>query len=228
VSTVAFVWGATLQFRVEQYALGTAAVFTPAAVLDGGHKLPMGLLVGGIVGLAGALLLRVPWRVMGDALAIGACVIMTVGRIGCFLNGCCSGLACPTWLAPLCPRYGIGSEAHGLQLAHRDILPGTPLSLPVHPLPLYFLAAAGATLLVLLAIRRAGARDGTAGAVFLVTYPALHLALEHLRASTGGSPTTLSALLPTIGIAVGATALAMRLRRADVSATHVPASAGRG
>ena len=77
--------------------------------------------------------------VAAPAVAIGA----AVGRIGCFLNGCCHGSVCDL-RGPI--RFPAGSHAWVRQLNAGLDPAGRPLSLPVHPTQLY---SAGPRLLVL-------------------------------------------------------------------------------
>lgn len=202
-----FLWGVAAQFRLEHYEAVQAMLFRPSAVFDGGHRLPLGLLIGSTSAFLAARLVRATWAPIAAGLAIGTCLMIAIGRIGCFLNGCCSGLVCTAWTFP-CIRYGPGSEAHGLQLAHRLIAPGTPLSLPVHPLPLYFLVTAAALGGWLWWLLRRGTRPAVVAMLFAVIYPATQLALELLRASTQGHPTGLRLWGPVAGMVVGGILLA--------------------
>ena len=120
-------------------------------------------------GLSGSLLYwcRRPyplWKmidVAAPAVAIGA----AVGRIGCFLNGCCDGAVCSL---PWGVRFPAGSHAWMRQVNAGLISEGSPLSLPVHPTQLYAAVAALAVLGLLLAYfpwrtpagRSDGALDG--------------------------------------------------------------------
>ncbi|ACY16985.1 prolipoprotein diacylglyceryl transferase [Haliangium ochraceum] len=135
----------------------------------------------------GGLLLAVPggiWFVrrrglpLGQVLDIAApCVMLGLGlgRIGCFLNGCCYG---EVTAGPL----GV-------------LFPGRVL--PVHPTQLY--EALGALVLfaaLLLAVRAGGrlvrARAGALFAVMLMSYGVLRFALEWLRDDPRGSLGALS------------------------------------
>jgi phosphatidylglycerol:prolipoprotein diacylglycerol transferase len=214
VTVAAFLWGVTAQFRSEHYDVGPTLFFEPMAVFAGGHQLPLGLLTGGIAAYAAAKLVRVPWGIVGDSLAIGACVMIAIGRIGCLVNGCCTGVICDGSWSSLCLRHGRGSEPHGLQLAARLIAPGDTLSLPVHPLPLYFMATASALLAGLLVLRRRHARTGLIGALFMLVYPATQLFLEFFRASTGGAPAGLRLTIPALTIVVGMVLVWLTLRAA--------------
>jgi phosphatidylglycerol---prolipoprotein diacylglyceryl transferase len=134
-------------------------------------------------GLTGSLLYR--WRrpyplmkmldVAAPAVAIGA----AVGRIGCFLNGCCDGAVCNL---PWGVRFPAGSHAWVRQANAGLISEGSPLSLPVHPTQLYAAAAALAVLGLLLAYLPWRRRPGEVMAVLMVMYSITRWPIEALRA----------------------------------------------
>jgi prolipoprotein diacylglyceryltransferase len=179
----AFVFGAKLQYQLEGLPLLAAIRFTPTFLFDGGMRLPLGLLLGGVVTCAAAAVLGARWRSVGDAWAIGGGAMIAVGRLGCFLAGCCAGTACGAW-APrlLCLRYPPGTEVFAEQVMMGLIGPSSPASLPIHPLPLYFAAASLITTFGLVALLRRGARPGAVLLAFCIVRPLTKLALEPLRA----------------------------------------------
>jgi len=203
-----FVWGATLQFRLAFWHLGDAFLFSPTDVFVWGHMLPLGIVVGGAFAAATALALRVPWLCMADALAIGACVMMAAGRFGCVVAGCCTGSVCGRYLTPFCIRYGPGSEPYEWQQLAQIIPPSAELSLPVHPLPFYFIATSAMMAVVLFGIMRRSAKPGLAAAVFAVVYPAVTLLLEQVRGLRGGREVRLA--VPAITLLASCVWLAVR------------------
>ncbi len=89
-------------------------------------------------GLAGSILywLRRPfpfWK-MTDVAAPAVAIGIAIGRIGCFLNGCCYG--CVSHL-PWAVRFPAGSHAWARQVDAGLISPLTTYSLPVHPTQIY-------------------------------------------------------------------------------------------
>jgi phosphatidylglycerol:prolipoprotein diacylglycerol transferase len=138
-----------------------------------------GCILGGLIG---SILYWVrhpfPFGPMADAVAPALAVGIALGRIGCFLNGCCFGAvtACP-----LAVTFPAGAPAW-LQHVHFGLLPPTaPRSLPLHPTQLYA-ALDGLVLLGLLTWfypRRR--RDGEVMALLMVTYPVLRFWNESLR-----------------------------------------------
>ena len=93
----------------------------------------LGMVAGGIVGVATSRrLLRLPLAV-GDAFALALPVGLLVGRVGCLLRGCCFGT--PTSL-PWAISYSPGSLAQSLQ-AQRGLVAPASSSLPIHPVQVY-------------------------------------------------------------------------------------------
>jgi phosphatidylglycerol:prolipoprotein diacylglycerol transferase len=101
-----------------------------------------------------------------------------LGRIGCFLNGCCFGGVCQEGLAV---RFPSDSHPWWRQVNLGLITEDATQSLPVHPVQFY---EAGANiliyaLLVLVFLKRR--RHGMVVALYLMTYPLSRFLLEFLR-----------------------------------------------
>ncbi len=120
---------------------------------------------------------------LADCIAPGLLVGLAIGRIGCFLNGCCYGGACDL---PWAVRFPPDSPPW-LDQAARGLLPaaaadgGPPWSLPVHPAQLY--AAIDAAILAVLACLATplARRDGQVFALVLTLHPISRLLLEAIR-----------------------------------------------
>lgn len=213
----AFAVGTRLQGALELEGFWTAlSSMSGAGFVYGPRRLPLGLLTGGLAAAAVGVVTRASLRDLGDALALGASALITIGRVGCFLNGCCTGAVCGPW-APhaLCMAYGPGTETYLLQVATGVIPPGTPMSLPVHPLPLYFGVAALITFVALVVLFRRGAAPGTMLAVFCVVRPTTKLLFETLRMSTLARSDALMVAIPAGVLATTlATLLVLAVRRA--------------
>ncbi len=110
------------------YALFFPAMFwkDPWGVLLGsGGLVWYGGVVGSLMVLASAAAYKHwPWRMLLDSLALGAVLGQSIGRLGCFLSGCCYGA--PTTL-PWAVVYPLGHQTHP-DLVHVQ---------HVHPSPLY-------------------------------------------------------------------------------------------
>jgi phosphatidylglycerol:prolipoprotein diacylglycerol transferase len=124
-----------------------------------------------------------PLRAFLDVVAPSLAVGMMIGRLGCFLNGCCYGDRCDNlpWAIAF-PRLSPPWWAqHNAQWIGAD----AAWSLPVHPTQLYA-AIDGLVLFFLLSayypLRR---RDGEVMALLMVTYPVTRFLVEYLRSDEG-------------------------------------------
>jgi phosphatidylglycerol:prolipoprotein diacylglycerol transferase len=134
-------------------------------------------------GFAGLFLYRwarpFPLAATLDVLAPSVALGSGIGRIGCFLNGCCFGDVCN--IPALAVRFPQGSPPWSAEHA-RGLIPSTALtSLPIHPTQLYA-ALDGLVLWALLSafypLRR---RDGEVIALLMITYPITRFLIERLR-----------------------------------------------
>jgi len=122
---------------------------------------------------------------LADCIAPGLLVGLAIGRIGCFLNGCCYGGPCDL---PWAVRFPPESPPW-LDQAARGLLPAAaadgsrPWSLPVHPAQLY--ATIDAAILAVLACVASATplarRDGQVFALVLTLHPISRLLLEAIR-----------------------------------------------
>ncbi len=137
-------------------------------------------------GLAGSLLFWArhpfPFWAMCDAVAPALGIGIAIGRVGCYLNGCCFGEACDL---PWAITFPSGTLPWFHHVASGWLSPGAPRSLPVQPSQLYAVAD-GLILLILLSayypLRR---RDGEVMALLMVTYPVTRFLIEGLRDDEG-------------------------------------------
>jgi phosphatidylglycerol---prolipoprotein diacylglyceryl transferase len=133
-------------------------------------------------GLSGSIVywLRRPfpfWR-MADAVAPGVAIGAAVGRIGCFLNGCCHGSACElAWAV----RFPAGSHAWARQVNDGLISHQALMSLPVHPTQLYSGAAGLFVLGALLLYARRDRSPGQVIALLMIAYSVTRWPIESLR-----------------------------------------------
>lgn len=210
LATAGLIVGAKLQYRLEAMPIAEALRLSPVELFEPGMRIPLGMLLGGLSAGLGCMALGVPWRSAGDALAVGALTVIPIGRIGCFLNGCCMGTVCGRWALPLCLGYPPGSEVYEQQV-REQLLPMTAaVSLPVHPLPLYFAAGALAIVLVLLRTWRRAA-PGVTLLVACVLGSAGKVALETLRAEV--RPPEIMYGIPLLTLAVSLAIVPVLFRR---------------
>jgi phosphatidylglycerol:prolipoprotein diacylglycerol transferase len=121
-------YGVPAAITLSAALLGLAGAFLGGRILNAVVAGPLGLLsggtafLGGLVGGAGAVIgyglvrgLRL--GAMLDALALGLPCGHALGRLGCFMAGCCFG---KQWSGPLAVRFPEGSlAARTLELAQR-------------------------------------------------------------------------------------------------------------
>lgn len=154
--------------------------------LRGGFVFYGGLIGGAAGAIAWLTRGRRPVLAFGDLVAPGLAVSLALGRIGCWLNGCCYGRpASWGWAVP-----GLGD------------------GVPRHPVPLYETAGALGLAAILLAlppppVERRGARLG----LFAAGYAVLRFSLEVLRDDPRGPALlglSVSQTISLLGLGVGA------------------------
>jgi prolipoprotein diacylglyceryltransferase len=113
-----------------------------------------------------------------DVAVAAGCVGYAIGKLGCFLAGCCHGTPCDL---PWCISFPAGSAAAFEYQAER--IASTPVtSLAVHPLQLYELFVyLGLGVAILILINRRKKLGGIIGLVGLLAAIAINLGLSPLR-----------------------------------------------
>lgn len=134
---------------------------------------------------------------LADVVAPGLLLGLAIGRVGCFLNGCCYGGPCEL---PWAVSFPAGTEV----AAKYPLSVGGP-SVPVHPAQLY--AAIDAALLAALAVAFTplARRDGEVFALTLTIHPIARLLLEQIRVDEPpalGTPLSISQLLSFLLLAL--------------------------
>jgi phosphatidylglycerol:prolipoprotein diacylglycerol transferase len=165
-----------------------------------------GCIFGGLIGTMIAWRRKpFPFLKMADAVAPALAWGAGIGRLGCFLNGCCHGTVSESRCALTFPA---GSIPWYDQVAHGLIPPDALRSLPVHPAQLYAAGTAIALLVVMLAYHSRRRFDGEVMTILMVGYAMTRFWVEGLR---GDQPTSLLGLtfsqivsLVLLGFGVGA------------------------
>lgn len=170
--------GARLFYVVQYWGDQVNSLADVFQIWKGGIVL-YGSIMGGAAGFLLYWRLRpFPLRPMIDVIAPSLALGIAIGRLGCFLNGCCYGDRCDL---PWGVSFPLGSPAWGEQVRSGLINQDRHWSLPVHPTQLYS-SLDGFILLVLLTayypLRR---RDGQVMALLMVTYPVSRFLIEWLR-----------------------------------------------
>jgi phosphatidylglycerol:prolipoprotein diacylglycerol transferase len=145
---------------------------------------------------------------LADCITPGLLLGLAIGRVGCFLNGCCYGGPCDLpWAVRFPPESPpwLDQAARGLLnvAAERP----QPWSLPVHPAQLY--AAIDAALLSLLTVcfTPLARRAGEVFALALTLHPLSRLLLEHIRIDEPpalGTPLSISQLVSLVLLCLAA------------------------
>ncbi len=177
-----------------------------------GFALYGGLVAAGTVALGAAPLLRVQRGRLADAAVPAVAAGIAIARVGCFLNGCCGGVATSV---PWAVRFPIGSSSWSSQL-----LGGSTSAIfghvdAVHPTQLYelvaVLACAGVSRV---AAARLGLAPGGRALLFAATFLAFRVVNQTLRAPTPGGALGSSGIMLTYAVvAVAAGLLLARLVR---------------
>lgn len=137
-------------------------------------------LAGALAAYPACRLLGLSYLKMADAAAPSVSLAHGIGRIGCFLYGCCYGIASPHGVS--FPR---GSPAWADQVKEGRISALADQSLPVIPTQLIESAYELLLTVALVWLIRRRPRLGTAGLVYLAAYGPLRVLVEQLRADPG-------------------------------------------
>lgn len=101
-----------------------------------GLRIGGGILAGSVVALLVARAVGLAVWDFADMASPFVPLGWTIGRIGCWHVGCCFGRVSSV---PWAISYGPGTPPYWNHLARGLIVAGAPRSLPMHPLPLYFM-----------------------------------------------------------------------------------------
>src|SRR4051794_13395569 len=174
--------GARLFYVFQYWGVRIHSIWDIFKVWEGGI-----VLYGSIMGGAAAFFLYralrpFPLRPMLDVIAPSLALGIALGRLGCFLNGCCYGDTCDLPWAVAFPKHSPPWEA---EVSRHLIPPNAEHSLALHPTQLYA-TVDGLILTLLLStyfpIRR---RDGEVMGLLMITYPVTRYLVEHLRNDEG-------------------------------------------
>ena len=167
---------------------------------------------------------------LADCIAPGLLVGLALGRLGCFLNGCCYGGPCDL---PWAVRFPPDSPPWLDQVA-RGLIPAAAAdrgwSLPVHPAQLYAAVDAGLLALLAVAFTPLARKDGQVFALVLTLHPISRLLLEAIRIDEPpalGTPLSVSQLV-SLGLLALAGGLWWWLGGQPPRSGPVPAGPGTG
>ncbi|NDC54308.1 MAG: hypothetical protein EBZ74_08455 [Planctomycetia bacterium] len=146
-----------------------------------------------------------PLLSLADCVAPGLLLGLAIGRIGCFLNGCCYGGPCDLPWAVRFPPH----SPPWLDQAAQGLLPADAAgwSLPVHPAQLYAALDAGLLAALAVAFTPLARRPGEVFALVLTLHPVSRLLLEAIRVDEPpalGTPLSISQLVSVVLLALAA------------------------
>jgi len=171
------------------------------------------IFYGGLLGAAAAVAVVVrrqrQWRFgrVADALAPGLALGHAVGRLGCFLAGCCYG---KPWDAGL--RFPRGSVAFDELAA--TLPAGATETPPLHPTQLYEAAGELIIFFLLLRARRHRRFDGATALVYALLYGVLRFGVELFRGDQGRGMLGPVSIAQVVSVAVAAAAALLLARGA--------------
>jgi prolipoprotein diacylglyceryltransferase len=213
-------WLVLLAALVAGGIAGSKVLHFDLHLAEAGEKTILGGIAGALLTLLVARrLLRLPaWsiRILPPAALVG----FALGRIGCFLSGCCFGR--PTELA-WGVRYEPGTEPFAAQVEAGLIAPSAQQSLAVHPTQIVEAALA---LLLAELLRRHGDRFRSSWSPVLglgVGYGAIRFGVEFLR---WGGDVSLGLKTVQWTVLVATVALAALLFWMEARSRHRPRAAG--
>ena len=199
------------------YAADPLGIFR---IWEGGLILYGGILFGIVGSIIYVKLRGIPvWRV-GDAIAPSMALGIGIGRLGCFMNGCCFGL--PTTLP-----WGVHFPANSVP---SYTFPGAPL----HPSQIYLSLAGFGIFVWLLAADRKPHFEGWLFWIYILVDAAFRFVLDFTRyydatsaiGTVGGLSFNMNQILSAGLILVSLVMLAILSRRSAASAAALPAATG--
>jgi phosphatidylglycerol---prolipoprotein diacylglyceryl transferase len=185
--------------------------------LAGGMVYYGGLLTALAVGTAVLRWWGVSWRRQGDMLAPGLALGHALGRVGCFLAGCCWGRSCEL---PWAVTFTAWESFEHL---------GTPLHRPVHPTQLYEATVEFLLFLLLLYLLPRRRFDGQVLLAYVMLYAPARFVIEFFRADP--RPMFFQGVLSisqVISLILMASGLAVLYWRRRKGRTLSPSAAGGG
>jgi phosphatidylglycerol:prolipoprotein diacylglycerol transferase len=213
LATTVFLWGLVgarlfyvLQYRERFFREGVPAFDSLRAILDlsaGGLVVFGSLPTAGLAAWAFARRRSIPFLTLLDCAAPGMLLGLAIGRIGCFLNGCCYGGPCDL---PWAVRFPPESPPW-IDQVRRGLLPppaadgGASWSLPVHPTQLYSALDAALLCGLVVAFRPFARREGEVFALALTLHPISRMLLEAIRVDEPaalGTPLSISQVISIV------------------------------
>ena len=172
--------GARLYFFLPMWIRGQISPGTLFSTWSDGSGF-YGAYLGGFLAItATARLKKMPVLPVLDAAFTVAPLGFAVGKIGCFLAGCCYGFPVPWGV-----KFARGSLCYVTQRAAHQIPPGAPASLPVHPVQVYDMVFGFSLFAALFLLSRRRRPPGEGFAACTAGYSAYRFIIEFFRNDPG-------------------------------------------
>jgi len=149
-------------------------------IVTGGLVFFGGLFGGIVAAIIYLRLLKIPVIFAADVIAPFMALAHGIGRIGCFLNGCCWG-ALTKYHYPWAVQFPKGSSPYRNHLAQKLVTRDDLYSLPIHPTQLYETAGNFVIFVILMIIYKKHKRTGVVALSYLTMYGALRFTTEMFR-----------------------------------------------
>jgi phosphatidylglycerol:prolipoprotein diacylglycerol transferase len=214
--------------------------FIEGMLMDGGGLVFYGGLVfAALTVVTYTIAKHLPLREMADAWAAPVVLGLAIGRVGCFMAGCCWGDLCVDQRAlssindpqtafkiqtftsasserfPLAVQFPAGTGAHRQHVKLKLIPEDAPRSMPVHPTQLYEAVLAFAFAFVLQRNFGKRRRAGDIFSLMLVGYGIIRFAVEFFRADNAPAylGLTISQVISVVFILAGGLTMLLRGHR---------------
>lgn len=169
--------GARGAYVAEHWSQYKDAPWQMLNLREGGVMFYGGLLAAWIALSVFARVHKERWLDFLDLIVTAVPIGHAVGRVGCFLEGCCFGARCD---GPLGVRYPAGSHAWRQQI-EQGLIGWNEQPLPVYPSQLFEAAANFAIYALLLWNYRRRAKEGEQVALYAALYAPVRYFVEMLR-----------------------------------------------
>lgn len=171
--------GGRLHFALTKWQMFEHDPWRVLRISSGGLHAPGAILALVLGGLPALRWLRLPIGRFVDGLAPAVPIGIVFARVGCLLNGCCYGAVCDLPWGVTLPRESYTWYA---QIEYGKIGHDAATTLPIHPLPAYFVLAALSITAFLLWLRPRRRYEGQLGLWLLFLFSLSSTLLEPLRA----------------------------------------------
>jgi phosphatidylglycerol:prolipoprotein diacylglycerol transferase len=208
LGTEVFLWGLVgarlfyvLEYHEQFFGAGTSLgeSLTRIVNIAGGGLVVFGSLpTAALAAWRFATRRKLPLARIADCVVPGMLLGLAIGRVGCFLNGCCFGGPCEL---PWAVRFPEGTAPAA---AYPAAAGG---SLPLHPAQLYAALDAAILAAVAVAYTPLARRDGEVFALVLTLHPISRILLEIVRVDESpalGTPLSISQLVSLVILALAA------------------------